>query len=112
MNDEQFIKDLKVISTADCSHWLKELLKHQKEKPKMNEVPDGSHCDTSNQHPRDHWTHELSEESRQTHQKEKSQEEEEGSNLGRHQDINLSSPDFGGNKGTMLLIQKRCCYVY
>ncbi|XP_052607529.1 retinoic acid early-inducible protein 1-alpha-like [Peromyscus californicus insignis] len=34
MNDEQFIRDLKVISTADSSHWLKELLKHQKEKPR------------------------------------------------------------------------------
>lgn len=34
MNDEQFIKDLKVISTADSSHWLKELLKLQKEKPR------------------------------------------------------------------------------
>ncbi|OBS70494.1 hypothetical protein A6R68_00973 [Neotoma lepida] len=33
MNDEQFIKALKIISTADCSHWLKELLTHQKEKP-------------------------------------------------------------------------------
>ena len=31
--DKQFIKDLKTISTADCSYWLKELLKHQKEKP-------------------------------------------------------------------------------
>ncbi|XP_059128457.1 retinoic acid early-inducible protein 1-alpha-like [Peromyscus eremicus] len=37
MNDEQFIKDLKVISTADSSHWLKELLKHQKEKPDRNQ---------------------------------------------------------------------------
>ncbi|OBS67969.1 hypothetical protein A6R68_03489, partial [Neotoma lepida] len=34
MNDEEFINDLKVISTADCSHWLKELLKHEKEKPR------------------------------------------------------------------------------
>lgn len=32
-DDEQFIKDLKIISTADCRHWLKELLKYQKEKP-------------------------------------------------------------------------------
>nr|XP_048281184.1 retinoic acid early transcript 1E-like isoform X2 [Myodes glareolus] len=32
-DDEQFIKDLMIISTADCRHWLKELLKHQKEKP-------------------------------------------------------------------------------
>ena len=31
--DKQLIKDLKTISTADCSYWLKELLKHQKEKP-------------------------------------------------------------------------------
>ncbi|XP_013210923.1 UL16-binding protein 6-like [Microtus ochrogaster] len=30
MNDEQLMKDLKIISTADCSYWLKELLKHQK----------------------------------------------------------------------------------
>lgn len=32
-DDKQFIKDLKIISTADCRHWLKELLNHQKEKP-------------------------------------------------------------------------------
>ena len=32
-NDEQFIKDLKIISTVDFRDWLKELLKHQKEKP-------------------------------------------------------------------------------
>lgn len=32
-DDEQLIKDLKIISTADCGHWLKELLKHLKEKP-------------------------------------------------------------------------------
>ncbi|XP_075799305.1 retinoic acid early-inducible protein 1-alpha-like [Microtus pennsylvanicus] len=30
---EQFIKDLKIISTADCRQWLNELLKYQKEKP-------------------------------------------------------------------------------
>ncbi|XP_042118252.1 retinoic acid early-inducible protein 1-alpha-like isoform X2 [Peromyscus maniculatus bairdii] len=41
MNDEQFIKDLKVISTADSSYWLKELLKHQKEKPRpTSRAPD------------------------------------------------------------------------
>lgn len=34
MNDKQFIQDLKVISTADSSHWIKELLKLQKEKPR------------------------------------------------------------------------------
>ncbi|KAK7795117.1 hypothetical protein U0070_019668, partial [Myodes glareolus] len=33
--DEQLIKDLTTISTADCRHWLKELFKHQKEKPSM-----------------------------------------------------------------------------
>ncbi|XP_041536323.1 retinoic acid early-inducible protein 1-alpha-like [Microtus oregoni] len=33
-DDEQFVKDLKIISTADCRHWLKELLKHQKKKPR------------------------------------------------------------------------------
>ena len=32
-DDAQFTKDLRTISTADCRHWLKELLKHQKEKP-------------------------------------------------------------------------------
>ncbi|KAK7803529.1 hypothetical protein U0070_002954, partial [Myodes glareolus] len=30
--DEQLIKDLKTISRADCRHWLKELLRHHKEK--------------------------------------------------------------------------------
>ncbi|XP_075805609.1 retinoic acid early transcript 1E [Microtus pennsylvanicus] len=33
-DDTQFIKDLRTISTADCRHWLKELLKHPKEKPR------------------------------------------------------------------------------
>ena len=32
-DDTQFIKDLRTISTADCRHWLKELLKQPKEKP-------------------------------------------------------------------------------
>lgn len=40
-DDAQFIKDLRTISTADCKHWLKELLKHQKEKPRStSRVPD------------------------------------------------------------------------
>ncbi|XP_013210968.1 retinoic acid early-inducible protein 1-epsilon-like, partial [Microtus ochrogaster] len=34
-DDEHLIKDLKTISTADCSYWLKELLKYQKEKPTL-----------------------------------------------------------------------------
>ncbi|XP_075805582.1 retinoic acid early-inducible protein 1-alpha-like [Microtus pennsylvanicus] len=39
--DKQLIKDLKTISTADCSYWLKELLKHQKEKPRpTSRTPD------------------------------------------------------------------------
>lgn len=37
-NDEQFIKDLKIISTADCRHWLKELLKYQKEESTSPDV--------------------------------------------------------------------------
>lgn len=32
---------------------------------------------------------------RQSHQKETSQEEEEANNLGKYQDFNLSSKDFG-----------------
>ncbi|KAH0509444.1 Retinoic acid early-inducible protein 1-alpha [Microtus ochrogaster] len=32
-DEKQLIEDLKIISTGDCSYWLKELLKHQKEKP-------------------------------------------------------------------------------
>ncbi|CAO2628550.1 hypothetical protein LEMLEM_LOCUS20064 [Lemmus lemmus] len=33
-DDEQFIKDLKIISTVDGRDWRKELLEHQKEKPR------------------------------------------------------------------------------
>ncbi|CAO2628552.1 Retinoic acid early-inducible protein 1-alpha, partial [Lemmus lemmus] len=33
-DEEQFIKDLKIISTVDGRDWRKELLQHQKEKPR------------------------------------------------------------------------------
>ncbi|XP_075805692.1 retinoic acid early-inducible protein 1-epsilon-like [Microtus pennsylvanicus] len=47
MNDEQLMKDLKIISTADCSYWLKELLKHQKKNQRSTSRASGITLPTS-----------------------------------------------------------------